>query len=142
MTSPPSDPPTSEPTRSVGYWRDPHDSSTADLPEPQTCVDDAWDPRERAMVARYLRRGDTFRAYPGETWCRFRCGIDDAYMGTRDLTDGEWIWPEGFPHYVEKHGVRPPDEFVEHVRRRVAAGAGEGPLRRLARRLGLTGARS
>jgi hypothetical protein len=28
------------------------------------------------------------------------------------LTDGEWVWPDGLPHYVERHAVRLPDEFV------------------------------
>jgi hypothetical protein len=33
-------------------------------------------------------------------------------MGGRDLTDGVWMWPEGLAHYVERHAVRLPDEFV------------------------------
>jgi hypothetical protein len=128
------------PTRGVGFWRDPDDHTTEGLPDPHAWVDESWDRKERAMVVRYLRRGHEHMVYPGETWCRFRCGIDDADMGTRDLTDGTWVWPEGFAHYVDVHAVRPPAEFVEHVRRRVAEGkVGEGFLRRLARVLGVTG---
>ena len=33
-------------------------------------------------------------------------------MGCHDFTDGEWIWPEGLAHYVEKHDVRLPDAFI------------------------------
>ncbi len=36
-------------------------------------------------------------------------------MGSMCLTDGTYGWPQGFAHYVEAHGVRPPEEFVRHV---------------------------
>jgi len=34
-------------------------------------------------------------------------------MGTRCLTDGRWVWPEGLAHYIEVHHVRLPEEYVE-----------------------------
>jgi hypothetical protein len=37
--------------------------------------------------------------------------------GSRDLTDGTWVWPEGLAHYITTHDVILPDEFVEHARR-------------------------
>jgi hypothetical protein len=27
------------------------------------------------------------------------------------------VWPEGLYHYIERHDVRLPDEFVDHCRR-------------------------
>ena len=36
-------------------------------------------------------------------------------MGSWDLTDGTWVWPQGLSHYVEVHGVVLPEEFVSHV---------------------------
>ena len=36
-------------------------------------------------------------------------------MGSECQTDGVFIWPEGFAHYLEAHAVRPPEEFVRHV---------------------------
>lgn len=36
-------------------------------------------------------------------------------MGRGELTDGVYMWPEGLAHYLEKHNVRLPQEFVEHV---------------------------
>ncbi|MEV7119208.1 hypothetical protein [Kitasatospora griseola] len=32
------------------------------------------------------------------------------------VTDGEWLWRQDFPHYVETHHVSLPDAFLEHVR--------------------------
>jgi hypothetical protein len=37
-------------------------------------------------------------------------------MGSWDLTDGEWVWPQGLAHYVQRHWVCLPDEFVETMR--------------------------
>jgi hypothetical protein len=103
----------------VGYWHDPNAPRTETLPDPTQLVDQTWNRRERAAVARYLRRGKTLRACHGFSWCRFRCGISDRRMGHRDLTDGVYVWPEGLAHYVQRHRVRLPDEFLAHVRTRL-----------------------
>ena len=103
--------------RPVGFWRNPDDASTASLPDPHDLVDPDWDPVERAAVLEYLRRGELVRYWQGHSWCRFRCGIPNDEMGAGDFTDGTWIWPEGLPHYLEAHAVKPPEEFLEHVRR-------------------------
>ena len=36
-------------------------------------------------------------------------------MGTTCLSDGRFIWPRGLAHYVDKHFVRLPEEFVHHA---------------------------
>ena len=33
-------------------------------------------------------------------------------MGSTDLSDDEWVWPEGLVHYVEAHDLPLPDAFV------------------------------
>jgi len=38
--------------------------------------------------------------------------------GCTELCDDMWCWPEGLAHYVEKHGIRLPDEFVAHAAER------------------------
>lgn len=44
-------------------------------------------------------------------------GIQEANigMGCCTVTDGKYVWPEGFAHYVECHAVRPPSQFVTRV---------------------------
>jgi hypothetical protein len=37
-------------------------------------------------------------------------------MGSSSCDDGEWTWPEGLAHYVERHSVLLPDEFVATMR--------------------------
>ena len=87
------------------------------LPDPQDFVDKTWSAVERDKVRIYLRAGRAAEHYMGYSHCRFNCGVDDADMGDADLTDGTYVWPQGFVHYVEAHGVKPPEEFVRHVLR-------------------------
>ena len=116
----------------VGYWRDSKDEKTETLPEPHGLVDRYWDPAERKRVIKYLRAGRESVAYKGSSSCRFNCGASNRQMGYRDLTDGEFVWPEGFAHYVEAHAVKPPAEFLVHIRRKLAERPAS-PLRLLAR---------
>ena len=105
--------------RRVGFWRDPDNPQTAEWPNPHDWVDPAWDPAERAAVIEYLERGSYGIPAMGYSWCRFRCGIPDREMGSQDGTDGVYVWPEGLTHYLRAHDVKPPEEFLEHVRRRL-----------------------
>lgn len=63
-------------------------------------------------MATYLRAGAVVQSYLGFSWCRFGCGVANNTMGVADLSDGEWVWPEGLAHYVEAHHVRLPDEIL------------------------------
>jgi len=36
-------------------------------------------------------------------------------MGHREFTDGTWVWPEGLVHYVERHGLPLPEEFLRTI---------------------------
>jgi hypothetical protein len=127
--------PTSQERAKIGFWRDTpekfnrkcielarqgqdsvaayiHDQ--AQLPDARAAVDPRWSSAERGAVIAYLKRGRVSASYRGWANCRL-CNLA---VGSKDLTDGAYVWPEGFPHYVERHGVRPPQEFVNHVLRR------------------------
>lgn len=96
----------------VGYFiSGPED---ADLPAPQELVRPG---EPLGDVADYLDRGLKHRGYRGYSWCRFRCGVPDQQMGSCDLTDGVWVWPQGLSHYLRVHAVTLPPAFVEHARR-------------------------
>lgn len=97
----------------LGYWDRP--GTRPGWPRPQNFVDLDWDVDERDMVADYLARGIVSRAYMGYSGCRM-CG---ARNGTLELTDGEFVWPDGLRHYVVDHAVRLPARFVDHVRERI-----------------------
>ena len=110
--------------RRVGFWRQVegghgHDPDDDSLPDPRLLVDPSWDPDVKKRVVDYLKRGwlPNYEAM-GYSYCRFHCGIDDRLMGHREFTDGVWLWPEGFSHYVEVHSVRLPSEFLDHLQLR------------------------
>lgn len=96
------------PLRLIGYWASPTDDT---WPDPRALVDPAWDGDERESVAIYLRYGLIASAWMGFSTCRF-C---EVRVGNLELTDGEYVWPEGLAHYVTEHQVRLPAEFIAHV---------------------------
>jgi hypothetical protein len=100
--------------RGIGYWRNEHEEEFRECPLPQNLVDRSWQAGELTRVIAYLASGRVYEVYRGYSHCRFRCGIESRLMGSCDLTDGSWVWPQGLAHYVETHAVALPDEFVTH----------------------------
>jgi len=98
----------------IGYWIE--DLKDEEFCAPQEVV--GFLPQEvRTKLANYLDGGsvDLGNSQMGFSWCRFFCGASDSEMGSKALTDGCWIWPEGLSHYVRAHGILLPEEFVAHA---------------------------
>ena len=96
----------------IGYWADRLEDHGFCFPQEITgeLPDDV-----RTRVADYLDSGELFEIYRGLSWCRFECGTTFDHLGCAEKTDGTWAWPEGLSHYVRKHGIILPDDFVAHV---------------------------
>jgi hypothetical protein len=93
----------------VGYWIE--DLWDEELPAPQELV--APGPRgDTDALVSYLDAGVLCAQYRGLSWCRFGCDAAPVDMGSCDLTDGTWVWPQGLSHYVSLHGVTLPEAFV------------------------------
>ena len=101
--------------RAIGFWRGPDSLYDLCLPHPKRFVDSKWECLRRENIISYLRSASIGDGYLGHSWCRFKCGITDHEMGSSELTDGVWCWPEGLAHYVEQHRIKLPDEFVAHA---------------------------
>jgi hypothetical protein len=100
------------PYKRVGYWRSADGKDFLECPVVQECIDRRWFGRERNQVILYLKLKHKFAAdYMGSSTCRI-CG--DINNGSADKTDGTWVWPEGLPHYIIIHFVKPPQEFIDH----------------------------
>ncbi|MEO6726992.1 MAG: hypothetical protein ABIP14_17015 [Blastocatellia bacterium] len=100
----------------IGYWRSKQEPS---WPDPARFVDPQWEPEIRDVVIKYLDAGETLSMCMGRSWCRFRCREYGQWgLGSSTLTDGVYLWPNGLSHYLEKHAVRLPQSFVEHVLQR------------------------
>jgi hypothetical protein len=99
----------------VGFW---WSSSDPEFPHPRDFVDERWDESERQRVIEYLESSYLVPLITfGPSWCRMGCPGTPADIGSQDLTDGTWVYPEGLIHYLKWHGVKPPEEFLEHLRR-------------------------
>jgi hypothetical protein len=107
----------------VGYWMGiPRKSYRGDfmvvdepeLPRVQDFIDPSWDKDERRKVVAYLKNGTERYAWRGPSMCRI-CG---CMNGSTCLTDGEWVWPEGFDHYLQCHNVKPVAEFLAYLKER------------------------
>jgi hypothetical protein len=96
----------------IGSWRG---DEASDWPDPAAFIDPQWESSEREMVRDHLRGGFVVRAYLGKSTCRL-CGEP---IGSLELSDGTFIWPEGLVHYLDEHHVRLPHRFAEHVRSQI-----------------------
>ena len=106
-----------ERTKLVGYWRESLEQDSP-LPHPQTLRSPGWvAAAEKRSIVEYLRSGNQAACFAGYSFCRIEGGPDNEQMGCRELTDGEWIWPEGLAVYVDMFDVRLPEEFVATMRR-------------------------
>lgn len=97
------------PLKAIGFWA--WKLGEGDLPWPGDFIDRSWSQAERATVVAYLKNAPTIEHWMGFSMCRL-CGEEN---GSTDQSDGTYVWPEGFTHYVEHHGVKPAKEFVEHA---------------------------
>ena len=98
----------------IGFWYA-DDPWNRHYPHPRSLVYKAWvSTFTKEKLAAYLRGGAIKESYLGWSYCRFDCV--GQQLGTKDLTDGTWVWPEGLAHYVEKHDVMLPVAFVVHCR--------------------------
>lgn len=100
--------------KAIGYWVS---EKQPNLPNPQMYIVEGWgETEEAAMVLNHLRtKGMVEHQWMGSSWCRL-CATGDADNGAQCFTDGFYVWPEGFAHYIEDHDVKPPKEFIDHVR--------------------------
>jgi hypothetical protein len=101
----------------VGFWKglDPKYDDGA-YPDVRIFVDPSWDRAERNKVIGYVSDSRFLGSqYRGWSDCRV-CG---KMNGSADYTDGVYVWPEGFAHYLREHAVRPPSAFIAHVLKRL-----------------------
>ena len=94
--------------RLIGYWKA---SLRDEYPFPQELLAE-YAPGLGDRIASYLEAGRDFTSYLGYSWCRFGC---TDCNGTKELTDGVWVWPEGLAHYVRLHPIALPPDFVRHA---------------------------
>ena len=103
----------------IGYWATPPQWHPPDdqppWPDVRRAVRVGWLGSDRKRLITYLKSGHRAHGFLGHSACRFTCHDRYYFLGTYELTDGEWLWPVGLGHYVERHAVALPEEFVASV---------------------------
>lgn len=105
----------------IGYWDDSEDpmvkvETPNGFPHPRELVEPGWDGGLKKRIVNYLNCAPMHRGSWGHAYCRMDPSRDCEEMGSREMTDGTYIWPEGLKVYVEDYDVRLPAAFLEHMK--------------------------
>lgn len=99
----------------IGYW---HEDYLDYLPNPNDLINNGfWQNKDKTRVIDYLKSADIQSQYQGHSYCRIKNGPEDSAMGSADLSDGYWIWPEGLWVYVNYYDVMLPEDFIVYMQK-------------------------
>lgn len=104
--------------RYIGFWAG-QQEEIKEFPRAGDFVDKKFHRENKqgvTLILKYLSLEEHEKIHPTKGWstCRF---CKQATPGSCEITDGEYIWPSGYIHYIEKHKVVPPPRFVRKVLR-------------------------
>ena len=92
----------------IGYWRQTEKDFIGNLPWPK----EGRLPMEtKKLLTEYLMKGKQHSVWKGYSRCRI-CG---KMNGTACLTDGEFIYPDGYAHYILEHNIEPDLDLLAKV---------------------------
>uniref|UniRef100_A0A6M3L0S4 Uncharacterized protein n=1 Tax=viral metagenome TaxID=1070528 RepID=A0A6M3L0S4_9ZZZZ len=100
-----------------GFW---YGKKEPNLPFPKTSDDKKWMNKKIKFIRKLERIEDIIESsinigkissYKGFSKCR----ICKQKVGSREFEFKNWIWPEGFLHYIEKHNIKPTDDFIKFI---------------------------
>lgn len=79
-----------------------------------------WDDHDKKEILEYMAQAVVIEEPP--SWDGYKyvihCQMCGFVVDGSIVTDGQWQWPATFSHYVEKHDIVPPKEFVDSIRDR------------------------
>jgi hypothetical protein len=100
----------------IGYWASNEGEHNDPYPHPSKLQDpEFWENfyqdfgSHKHRIVTYLDGGIPCNFYRGLSPCR----LCDEHLGSCEKHDGKYIWPEKLSHYIEKHDVILPEEFLK-----------------------------
>jgi hypothetical protein len=97
-----------------GFWHDKYERKNDGLPMP-VANKNPWGNQQFFLeVLNRVEKGIRITpdmCYRGYSECR----ICKCVNGSMEYQLDEWIWPEGFRHYVDRHNVKPSNEFIAFI---------------------------
>lgn len=103
-------PSNSQQMKYVGIIREHHLAGKQDRPKP---VSPTLNSEETGMVLSYLENGGSMFAVTLQVVKSFATG--EVIGGVSFITDGFWIWPSYFGHYLTKSLIGVPRDFLEYI---------------------------
>ena len=91
----------------VGFWRR-SENSGEQLPWP--LVQKLPEAIKQKVIS-YLEYGEKCNQQKGWSNCRL-CG---CHNGSFERNDGEFVWPEGYVHYIRDHDVKIDDDLLMKI---------------------------
>jgi hypothetical protein len=100
----------------IGYWRMSKKDGDV-LPWPEKSVfpfkdKDSFIKKLKFVEANITKLGGRITAYKGISHCR----ICRLMNGSTEFSLKNFVWPQGYLHYLQKHNVKPDDEFVKFIK--------------------------
>jgi hypothetical protein len=97
----------------VGYW---YSHYHKDLPHVEDHIDFQWDDEERARVVSALKEIESKNLGRNRRYKGFsRCRVCEKINGSTEREIGGYRIPYGYVHYIEEHGVKPEQEFINWI---------------------------
>jgi len=93
----------------IGFWKDKNDSETVDFPMPIPDTTTLTPEKESEFLEKLkqIEKISVNTSYMGYSNCRI-CG---CINGCDEYKWKEFVFPEGYKHYIEKHHVDVPEHF-------------------------------
>ena len=116
----------------IGYWRtskDKFDDENCHLPAVEDYIQPGWwdliygsflrhytgnmvhGDELKNIVIDYLDSFDKINHFRGYSGCR----VCHCHNGSAERTDGKYLWPEGYSHYIKEHDVIVPLEIIKRA---------------------------
>jgi hypothetical protein len=92
----------------IGFW---YSETEPFYPKP-VANKSTFSKEELEDIEKYLTSEEHYvTQYKGFSLCR----ICNKMNGTKSLSDGKFIWPSGYIHYIREHKIWVPEFFIQHI---------------------------
>lgn len=98
----------------IGFWEGDQNplKQPTKYPHPKYFIDKSWDENVKKQVLAYIRTCTIVESEP--VFSHDKCLFTGEQLSNRVLSDGHFLFPENYIHYIEHHDIRPLDYFVRH----------------------------
>lgn len=97
----------------IGFWKDYTTLQSDGVLEDEECT--IYDEVEKEKILSYLKSGTMIMASPGLLNC-LKCNSKGIAGSFSIITDGEWVWPEYYIHYIDIHNIQINPAFITKMK--------------------------